>query len=159
MSDSLLSNKSHNQFLQPISERIATVRKFMEGLAPESGIQLDIVEIFDPFGPTQDDPDIQALVISEETRSGGQAVNDRRKEKGLGELEVWCIGVISAGKSGDEGAGTRSRSEGVTSPGDSGSGTSMGSGILKGMDEKTLKDVKMGSTAVRKWLSEGGDRR
>lgn len=63
----------------------------------KSGLQINYVEIFDPFGPTVTDKDISALVVSTETRSGGKAVNDRRVEKGWPPLEVFVVGVLSAG--------------------------------------------------------------
>lgn len=67
----------------------------------KSGLQINYVEIFDPFGPTITDQDISALVVSAETRSGGKAVNDRRVEKGWPPLEVFEVGVLSAGKETD----------------------------------------------------------
>ena len=61
----------------------------------KSGLRINYVEIFDPFGPTITDKDISALVVSAETRSGGKAVNDRRVEKGWPPLEVFEVGVLS----------------------------------------------------------------
>lgn len=60
----------------------------------ESGIQISYVEIFDPFGPTVTDPSISALILSGETRSGGQAVNEKRAEKNWHPLEVLEIDVL-----------------------------------------------------------------
>ena len=130
------------------------------------------MEIYDGFGPTRDEEDIQALVISEETKSGGEAVNALRKKNGLGELEVWSIDVISAGTLralygtgeegeggivgvGVEGAGRSGRSGRRTPEYGSEGVSSTKSGILKGLDEKRLKAEKMGSTAIRKRLAEG----
>lgn len=168
----------------------------IEGDAGTPGrVMLDIVEIHDAFGPTATEEDIQALVISDETRSGGDAVNALRREKGWGELDVWCIEVISGRRAGessrlggeDEGTSGASRDgqsakvdntsdrsvgDAVTadtqnseisyssaSPESARSGAAIGSegGIrtesLKGLDEKTLKEVKMGSTGIRAWLA------
>ena len=181
----------------------------------EEKVELEIVEIHDAFGPTATDPNIQALVISDETRSGGDAVNELRKGKGWGQLDVWCIEVIS-GKRADDGAhddhdghdgggggvegaaalvsatsaaaatadddasGGRARTIGrildsSTSAssineyepeqalgnrlrgGQGAAGTDADVDIrtqsLKGLDEKTLKEVKMGSTGIRAWLA------
>ena len=60
------------------------------------GLTLECYEIQDPFGPTITDPDITALVVSGETRSGGQAVNQKRSEKGWNALEVFEIDVLDA---------------------------------------------------------------
>ncbi|KAI7395656.1 hypothetical protein KC336_g15851, partial [Hortaea werneckii] len=50
----------------------------------------------DPFGPTITEEQISALIISAETRSGGKAVNDKRKEKGWKDLEVFEVDVLDA---------------------------------------------------------------
>ena len=60
-------------------------------------IVVNYTRISDPFGPTITDPSISALVVSAETRAGGKAVNDRRKEKNWKELEVFEVDVLDAG--------------------------------------------------------------
>lgn len=61
-----------------------------------SMITIECVEIQDPFGPTITDEGVTALVVSGETRSGGQAVNDKRREKGWKPLEVFEVDVLDA---------------------------------------------------------------
>lgn len=60
-------------------------------------VTIEIVEINDPFGPTITNPQIQALVVSEETRGGGLMVNQKRREKGWSELDVFAVGVVMEG--------------------------------------------------------------
>lgn len=60
----------------------------------EGKVTINYTRISDPFGPTITDESITALVISAETRAGGQAVNDKRKEKGWAELEVFEVDVL-----------------------------------------------------------------
>ena len=67
----------------------------------KSGLVINYVEIFDPFGPTITDEEISALVVSAETQSGGKAVNDRRSEKGWVALEVFEVDVLNAGEDQD----------------------------------------------------------
>jgi pantetheine-phosphate adenylyltransferase len=69
--DVLLVNKSNKKVLQNIDERISLVRSFLDLFKP--GLELFIVPIYDVYGPTAVDPDIQALVVSKETLSGGAA--------------------------------------------------------------------------------------
>ncbi|KAI9051813.1 hypothetical protein LZ554_004076 [Drepanopeziza brunnea f. sp. 'monogermtubi'] len=57
---------------------------------------IECVEIQDPFGPTITDESVTALVVSGETRSGGQAVNEKRLEKGWKALEVFEVDVLAA---------------------------------------------------------------
>lgn len=60
------------------------------------GLTIKYVEIWDPFGPTITDKDITALALSLETRGGGAAVNEKRKEQGWGPLEVFEVDVLDA---------------------------------------------------------------
>jgi len=60
-------------------------------------VTINYVRISDPFGPTITDESISALIISAETRAGGKAVNDRRREKGWAPLEVFEVDVLDAG--------------------------------------------------------------
>ena len=60
-------------------------------------LNIEIVEIHDPFGPTITNPQIQALVVSEETRGGGLMVNQKRREQGWSELDVFAVGVVMEG--------------------------------------------------------------
>ena len=66
-----------------------------------SSITIECVEIQDPFGPTITDESVTALVVSGETRSGGQAVNDKRVEKGWSPLEVFEVDVLDAVEPGE----------------------------------------------------------
>jgi phosphopantetheine adenylyltransferase len=59
-----------------------------------SSVTIDYVQIMDPFGPTITDENISALVLSQETRSGGVAINEKRKEKGWMPLDVFEIDVL-----------------------------------------------------------------
>lgn len=69
--DALLQNKSNKHVLEKLSTRIQKVRDFLTFFKPE--ITPEIVPITDVYGPTGWDPNIQALVVSKETLSGGDA--------------------------------------------------------------------------------------
>ncbi|KAH8726810.1 hypothetical protein GQ44DRAFT_704843 [Phaeosphaeriaceae sp. PMI808] len=60
------------------------------------GLDIKYVEIWDPFGPTITDKDITALALSLETRGGGAAVNEKRREQGWPDLEVFEVDVLDA---------------------------------------------------------------
>jgi pantetheine-phosphate adenylyltransferase len=142
MTPSLLQSKSNAQLLQPLDERIRTTKDFLSRQG--TNVELDVVEIHDPFGPTAWDGDIQALVVSKETVSGGEAVNKKREEKGLGKLDVWVIDVIAAepgiaqSSERDQGAEGRIKIRDLNHV----------------EDEGELKDLKMGSTAIRQWIRD-----
>lgn len=74
-----------------------------------SGLVVNYIEIFDPFGPTITDELISALVISGETRAGGAAVNEKRGAKGWPLLEVFEVDVLNS--SGDDNDGTTRQNE------------------------------------------------
>ena len=126
------------------------VQQFMELFKPS--LVFDIVPIHDVYGPTATDPNIQALVVSKETASGGKAgefflmavvalpamfmsndaqVDRCREEKGLPRLKTFVIDVISHS-----------------------------SARLEAEDVEALKLAKMSSTYIRQWVvsrQKGGE--
>lgn len=51
-------------------------------------------------------------MVSAETRKGGAAVNEKRREKGWKELEVWEVGILDAEPGDGEGQAVREVTEG-----------------------------------------------
>ncbi|XP_075299802.1 LOW QUALITY PROTEIN: bifunctional coenzyme A synthase [Opisthocomus hoazin] len=82
----LLRHKVLPELIEPYEVRAAKLREFLEDVKPS--LRYDIVRLVDPYGPSVTDPDLQCLVVSEETRRGGEAVNKKRLENGLPELAV-----------------------------------------------------------------------
>ena len=123
--DALLKKKQYQEELEDFFERQSAVQSFLLGIlelmSPDhilektqkatssesfgreihdtlkSGLIIKYVEIFDPCGPTITDEAISALVLSAETRSGGQIVNDKRRDKGWTVLEVLEVDVLDFG--------------------------------------------------------------
>jgi len=126
--DELLKNKKFAEYVQPWAVRARNVIIFLSRVlrvsakgwkdSPlpeiqegdgdfrasfrESTILVQCVRIQDAFGPTITLENMDALVVSGETRSGGRAVNDRRAEKGWRLLEVFEVDVLNAGEISDE---------------------------------------------------------
>lgn len=122
--DELLKKKKYAEYLESWHDRQHAVHDFLSSIvyfgAPDdhrihvreirdpgpnghavhvtypSGLVIRYVEIWDPFGPTVTDESITALVLSLETQSGGNAVNDKRVEKGWAGLEVFEVSVLDA---------------------------------------------------------------
>lgn len=128
MADDLLQTKTHADLVQPLNQRLDGVNAFL-GRLGDGSIKLDVLEIHDALGPTKSDPNVQALVVSRETLSGGEYVNATRKKSGLQELELFVVDVIA-------------ESEDVN--------------LKEEMDEGKLKKMKMGSTGMRNWIAERG---
>ncbi len=129
--DAMLIKKSNAALLEPIEERIATVNAFISLVRlPFSPLVQRVVKLEDVAGPAATEADLQALVVTDETLSGADFIDGKRKENALASLENWVIGVVG--------------SEGETD--------------LQG-DAKALAESKIGSTAIRKWLAAQGPRR
>lgn len=66
------------ELIEPYELRAAKLREFLQDVQPS--LRYDIVPLADPCGPSVTDPDLQCLVVSEETRRGGEAINKKRLE-------------------------------------------------------------------------------
>lgn len=64
-------NKANKHVLESLTRRTDRVRSFLTSFKPS--LEYDIVPIQDVYGPTAVDPNIQGLVVSKETLSGGAA--------------------------------------------------------------------------------------
>ncbi len=129
--DAMLTKKSNAALLEPIEERIATVNAFISLVRlPFTPLVQRVVKLEDVAGPAATEANLQALVVTDETLSGADFIDGKRKENALASLENWVIGVVG--------------SEGETD--------------LQG-DAKALAESKIGSTAIRKWLAAQGPRR
>lgn len=120
--DELLKNKKYAEHVQPWDDRAMGVIEFLASMlelqkhgwkgerspkvSKKDGeilasfrsdtIAVQCVCIQDPFGPTVTQEDMDALVVSGETRSGGAAVNEKRAELGWRQLEVFEVDVLDA---------------------------------------------------------------
>lgn len=127
--DELLKNKKYAEFVQPWEDRAMGVIEFLSSMLElqkqgwkagaagpkitkkdgeitalfRSGtISVSCVQIQDAFGPTITQENMDALVVSGETRSGGAAVNAKRKELGWHPLQIFEVDVLSAEEITDE---------------------------------------------------------
>ena len=105
--DALLKKKKFNQVLEPISKRIDKCAEFLKTV--QAGRQYDVVAISDVFGPTAHDPNVQALVVSQETDKGGEAVNEERRRKGLSTLTTFVIHLVTDDTEGEKMSSTSIR--------------------------------------------------
>ena len=116
--DELLKNKKYAEYVQSWEVRARSVLDFLHsfidcenevgprisskipteltGSYRNGSVIVECVEIQEPFGPTITVEDMDALIVSGETRSGGQAVNDKRKEMGWKEVKVYEVDVLDA---------------------------------------------------------------
>lgn len=83
---SMLKKKSGAELIASFEARRESVEEFLRTIKP--GVERDLVQLEDPFGPTISDPEIEALVVSSETIRGAFEINRRRVEKQLKPLAI-----------------------------------------------------------------------
>uniref|UniRef100_A0A8C8R5P0 Bifunctional coenzyme A synthase n=1 Tax=Pelusios castaneus TaxID=367368 RepID=A0A8C8R5P0_9SAUR len=88
----LLENKVLKELIQPYEQRMGKLCEFLVDVKPS--LRYDIVPLVDPYGPSITDPDLECIVVSEETRKGGVTVNKKRLENGLSELVLHEILLV-----------------------------------------------------------------
>ncbi|XP_071157555.1 bifunctional coenzyme A synthase-like [Mytilus edulis] len=80
------------ELITPTEKRIEGVLDFLQDIKP--CIEHKVVAINDMFGPTISDPDLQFIVVSEETKRGGEIVNEERQKKGFTVLKQHVIELV-----------------------------------------------------------------
>lgn len=123
-SDALLQNKQFASELESWSTRAQSVLNFLsiilssplssenqtavgdeqeiQAILCEGRLLIRCVNITDVYGPTTREEGLDALVVSGESRGGGRAVNDKRKEQGWHELHVYEVDVLSSDNEDDQ---------------------------------------------------------
>jgi pantetheine-phosphate adenylyltransferase len=91
-SDALVLKMSKPHLTASFEERKEWLEAFLEDLGLTE--RAEIVPLFDAFGSSVKDPDIQALVVSEETKPIAEKINERRKNAGLPTLEIVSINMV-----------------------------------------------------------------
>ena len=95
-SGALLASKVLRELVEPLERRCARVRELMQDM--RAGLQLNIVAITDPYGPTISDATLECLIVSDETSQGGVAVNRKREEVSLPLMDIQQIPVLEGTK-------------------------------------------------------------
>ncbi|KAI9284333.1 hypothetical protein BC943DRAFT_294039 [Umbelopsis sp. AD052] len=94
--DVMLAKKKHKELIASTEDRIQNVKEILRIIRKD--IELCVVPITDAFGPTITEEKIEALVVSAETMTGGNAVNTERAKLGWAPVELRVIDVISPTK-------------------------------------------------------------
>jgi len=90
--DRMVSRLYKNHEVEDYDTRLKVLRDFLtERDALE---RTDIIPLDDPFGPTIDREDFDAIVVSRDTESGAERINEIRRSRGLDELAVVTIDMV-----------------------------------------------------------------
>lgn len=73
-------------------ERLKELQTFLNDLSVKD--RSEIIPLDDPFGPTITDKCIEAVIVSEETKTNANKINDLRKRNGLKPLEIISINMV-----------------------------------------------------------------
>ncbi|CAG8539608.1 7573_t:CDS:2 [Paraglomus brasilianum] len=92
--ENMLTNKKYREVMESLDTRIENVQKFLNKI--KRGLTYEVVPIYDIYGPTATDPEIEALVVSKETLEGANLINKERALNALPPLEFAVIEVISS---------------------------------------------------------------
>ncbi|XP_024140361.1 bifunctional coenzyme A synthase [Oryzias melastigma] len=88
----MLKKKVLKELIEPYSLRVQKLKEFLQDSKPS--LQVEIVPLDDPFGVSIVDPMLKCIVVSEETKKGGEAVNKKRIENGLQPLVLHEIQLL-----------------------------------------------------------------
>lgn len=68
----MLEGKHYKERIESWEERVQRVEEFLDEFCPRT-VRVEIIQLHDPFGPTISDATLEALVVSPETYTGGEA--------------------------------------------------------------------------------------
>ncbi|KAH8939148.1 hypothetical protein BDL97_15G022600 [Sphagnum fallax] len=88
----MLVNKELAHLIQPFDVRRVAVEKYIKSVKP--GLEVQVEPIVDAYGPSITDKALEAIVVSQETMKGGEAVNKKRAERGLSQLQVKVVDLV-----------------------------------------------------------------
>lgn len=87
--ESMIRSKILWELIESVEKRINNVKNFVQDVDPT--LTYEIVAISDLYGPTKIDPNMDMIVVSEETEKGAIKINESRKNNNLSVLDVWTV--------------------------------------------------------------------
>ncbi|MDY6779586.1 MAG: phosphopantetheine adenylyltransferase [Halobacteria archaeon] len=81
--------------ITPYDERKNNLLDVLDEL-DDWGRDYEVRKLDDPYGVASEDPEFDALVVSPETKEGGEKINEIREEKGYEPLEIVLVPHVLA---------------------------------------------------------------
>lgn len=95
-SDELAPETRHEpRYIRPFAERKADLEAELSGLATEYDRDFEVRELDRPTGIAVE-PNYEALVVTPETRAGGERINDIRRDRDLEPLRIVVVDRVLA---------------------------------------------------------------
>ena len=91
--DILLRNKKHKELIASFDDRSKAAKSYAQSVKPELPLII-VSELVEASGPTITDPNIDALVVSKETKDGGKKINETRIRFGMKPLSLVVVDVL-----------------------------------------------------------------
>lgn len=105
-SDELAPKTRHeDRWVRSFDERKRDLEAEFEPLAAEHGRSFEVRELTEPTGIATE-PEFDALIVSPETRDGGERINEIRRERGFDPLRIEVVDHVPA-EDGDRISSTR----------------------------------------------------
>ncbi len=95
VSDKLIRSKALSTLIKPYEIRVKNVMEYVKSKSSEP-LNITIEPLNDPYGPTINDPDIDTIIVSEETLPRAIEINMIRSEHGLKPLNIIVVEIIKA---------------------------------------------------------------
>ncbi|MEM4281817.1 MAG: pantetheine-phosphate adenylyltransferase [Candidatus Caldarchaeum sp.] len=93
-SDTYASTLSKTHSIPPYEERTRMLKQFLAGQGWLE--RSEVVRLDDPYGPTVEDPMIEALIVSPSTSYRAVEINSKRAERMMRSLEVFVCPLVVA---------------------------------------------------------------
>jgi phosphopantetheine adenylyltransferase/dephospho-CoA kinase len=91
----LLKKKTLRELMQPVDLRMALVDDFLHSIKPS--LTYEVAALQDGFGPAVTDRALEAIVVSEETKKGGEMCNEKRSQASMAPLAVVVMPLVDEG--------------------------------------------------------------